>query len=141
MSDKEQLKSVLKKLAEDGWAADSQPVLLSNIPPMLHEAITDPDYKKLLGSTSLKSFIKATGEEAGYQLIEHPIKSAKVAIAPLNVNFEFDDVDAPARASKTANVKSSARATLAFLKALETLSEEEQAKIAIPVSVLIKLLR
>ena len=93
MTTRESLIESLVKIATAHWKAKGQPVLLSNIPPLL--AGDEPEYKDFLGKQSLKQFIKDTEAEnnSKYKLIIHPTQSAKLALTPLpdGADFQFEE--------------------------------------------------
>ena len=85
----DELKSILKDIAEKHWATNQNPILLSNVAPILAKKAGTVDFRTLLDGKSLKAFIKDTGEDNGYRLVEHPMQVAKVGLVPLDARFEF----------------------------------------------------
>lgn len=133
------LQEALMDIAKAHWQANAQPVLLSNLPPLLLNEI--PDYKKLLGTNSLKQFILESAASSGYKLVEHPTQTAKIGLLPAEESFEFtaptvtQDIQAPQ------NPRANEKALIEFLRALKTLPAKDIADVHIPVSVLVGLLK
>ncbi|HHB7052116.1 TPA: hypothetical protein ACN7KQ_003138 [Klebsiella pneumoniae] len=136
----EQLVTVLGNIAESHWKANKQPVLLSNLPPLLLKS--HPDYKETLLGKSLKKFIKDTENVDGckYKLIEHELQRAKVALLPKSATYSFPDSDKKVETS-VINDRNSEKALIEFLKCLKKLPEQDQEKIQIPVSVIVKMIK
>jgi hypothetical protein len=137
MEDQNKLETTVKVISEKHWAERQAPILLSALPRLLEGEV--PDYRTALGPRTLKAFIRETGEAAGYKLVEHPTQQARVGVAPATASYEF-----PAElhtSTKTVPAKSNQAVTLAFFRALATLSDADLDKVAIPVSVLVKLLK
>jgi len=61
---KEELLATLSTIAQEYWDAHQLPVLLSQLPKELEQR-SQADYKSLLDSGSLKSFIKETQASQG----------------------------------------------------------------------------
>lgn len=137
MEDQNKLVTTVKELSERHWAEKSSPVLLSALPKLLEREV--PDYRSVLGFRTLKAFIKETGEAAGYKLVEHPTQHARVGVAPAAVDYQFPLNLSPP--PKTIAAKSNQDVTLAFFRALATLSDTDLDKVVIPASVLVKLLK
>jgi ribosomal protein S4 len=97
-----------------------------------------PDYKDILSGRSLKKFIKET--EGKYKLVEHPYQKAKVALIPKNESYKFPELDEKQEQSVIIN-RNAEKALIEFLKALKKLPEQDQEKVQIPVSVLVKMLK
>lgn len=135
MSVEEKLIAALRALADKTWAERQGPVLLSALPRLLASEV--PEFRDALASRSFKTFVKATEEAGGYRLVEHPSVRAKVAVAPATANYQFPSSDPTPHAHKS----SSRETTLEFLRAVAELSEADQGKVSIPVSVLVKLLK
>ena len=140
--DQEGLKAALKTIAEKHWAETQKAMLLSDVAPALVTAAGDGgDYKTLLAGKSLKAFIKDTGDSHGYRLVEHPTQSARIAIAPLNSDFEFTAAVPEKTTKKSSAARKSENKAIALLDILASLPQEELEKISIPVSVLVRLLK
>lgn len=138
MANEQQLQASLKSISDFHWNTYSRPILLSNIPAILEKE--GASYKEVLGTRTLKSFIKDFGPRAGFKLIEHPTLRAKVAVAPIDADYEFPAEAQPE--NRSANNSSSNQDTvLAFLRVLSKLPSEELEKVIIPVSTLVKLLK
>lgn len=137
LDDQNKLVTTIKDLSERHWAEKKSPVLLSALPKLLEGEV--PDYRSVLGSRTLKAFIKETEEATGYKLIEHPTQHMRVAVAPAAVDYQFP-LD-PSPLPKTIASKNSQDVTLAFFRALATLPDTDLDKVTIPVSVLVKLLK
>lgn len=135
----ENLQKILSDIAEAHWRANDQPVLLSNLPPLLLNKI--PDYKKLLGTNSLKQFILQSAATSGYKLAEHPTQNAKIGLLPAQVEFEFDVSTVAKDVQVTQNSRSNEKALIEFLRALRTLPARDIADVHIPASVLVGLLK
>jgi hypothetical protein len=135
MSAEENLIAALRAMADKSWEDRQRPVLLSALPRLLETEV--PEYREALAGRSFKAFVKATEQAGGYTLIEHPSIRAKVAVAPATANYQF-----PANEPATHTHRASTRqVTLDFLSALSELPEADQDKVAIPVSVVAKLLK
>lgn len=132
------INKALKDIAEEHWNLYKCPILLSNIPYVLKEKVSN--YKEVLKDVSLKAFIKESAGEFGYKLHEHPEQKAKVGIIPANEHYEYEIQDVTD--SKIA-LGSNKREELliSFFKSLSTLPKEEIEKVNIPVSVIVKLLK
>lgn len=139
--DQEALKIAIKKIADEHWEANQQPILLSAVGPILMKAAGNVDYRTLLDGKSLKVFIKDTGGEHGYRLVEHPTQGAKVALAPLDSKFEFAVIVTDKTPRKFDATRRGGNKVVALLEILSDLPEDELAKISIPVSALVKLLK
>lgn len=131
----QKLAARVKEISEKYWRERTSPVLLSALPKILETE--DPNYRAVLGTRTLKVFIKETGEATGYRLVEHPTQRARVGVAPTAANYVFPLELEP----KTVATKSHREATLAFFRALATLPDAEFDKVVIPTSVLVKLLK
>ena len=140
MTTQESLIELLGKISKSQWESKAQPVLLSNLPPLL--AGDEPNYKDFLAGKSLKQFIKETEGDAGnqYRLIEHPTQRAKLAILPHGVTYEFPEMLTTPEPT-TANDRSSEKALVDFLRALKKLSPQDIENVHIPVSVLVKMIK
>jgi hypothetical protein len=142
MTTRESLIASLATIAKSHWQTKEQPVLLSNLPPLL--AGNESGYKDFLGGQSLKQFIKDTETEEGsqYKLVTHPSQSAKLGLAPLpeGTDFQFPE---PGATSEQAVItdRSSEKALLDFLKALKKLPAQDLVEVNIPVSVMVKMLK
>jgi hypothetical protein len=140
MTTRESLIRALVKITKAHWKTKTQPVLLSNLPPLLAE--DEPNYKDFLKSQSLKQFINETEESSKYKLIIHPNQSAKLGLAPLpeGMDFKFPESNV-ALEQVTTTDSSSEKALIAFLKALKKLPAQDLVEVKIPVSVLVKMLK
>ena len=139
MVDAQDVSAALKMISNDYWDAHHEPLLLSNLPPLLDAIV--PNYKEHLGSRTLKAFIKEVAGEVEVRLVEHPTHLAKVAVVPASVSFEF-----PAEARKISKKPAKQPAdgdepVLVLLRALALLPPDELDKVNIPVSTLVKLLK
>lgn len=137
----DELKSSLKAIADKHWETRQEAILLSELAPALASEAGTTNYRTLLDGKSLKAFIKDTGENNGYRLVEHPTQVAKVALAPLNAKFEFIANVAEKMPKKLEASRHRDNRALALLEILATLPEEDLAQISIPVSTLVKLLK
>lgn len=139
--DQKELIAALKEIADTNWAKEQNPILLSEVGPILAKKSEDADYKTLLRGKSLKSFIKETGNEHGYQLLVHPTQRAKIGLAPLTAQFEYPNAASEELPKKSEIPRKRENKAMTLLDILATLPEEELAKITIPVSSIIKLLK
>lgn len=137
MEDQRNLVTAVKTITENHWRERNSPVLLSALPRLLEGEA--PDFRAVLGSRTLKAFIKETGESAGYKLVEHPTQRARVGVAPAAAEYNFPSE--PAHPSMTIAARSNQEATLAFFRALAALPDADLEKVVIPASVLVKLLK
>ena len=127
------LGTALKTIAEEQWQQRRQPVFLSSLPPLL-EAKGLVNYKEILGSQSLKDFLKDSGPSYGCKLVEHPTLRAKLALVPLDVPFDFtsDAAKPPAVSITPADVET-------FFRVL-TFAAEDGSNFMLPASVVTKLI-
>jgi len=132
----EKLIDALEQIAVHHWNTNKQPVLLSNLPPLLMKNL--PDYKDILSGRSLKKFIKES--EGKYKLVEHPYQRAKVALLPKDESYKFPELDEKHEQSVIID-RNAEKALIEFLKALKKLPEQDQEKVQIPVSVLVKMIK
>lgn len=135
------LKSSLKAIADKHWATRQEAMLLSELAPTLASEAGAADYRTLLDGKSLKAFIRDTGKDNGYRLVEHPTQTAKVGLVPLDAQFEFVVSVAEKLPKKSETTRHRENRALALLEILATLPEEDLAQISIPVSTLVKLLK
>lgn len=141
MMDQDALKIAIKEIADKHWEMNQQPILLSEVAPILMKKAEGGDYRTLLDGKSLKMFIKDTGDKHGYRLVVHPTQDAKVALAPLSSIFEFAVAVTEKVPKKFETIRRSENKVTALLEILSVLPEDELAKISIPVSALVKLLK
>ena len=138
--DDQQLKTELKLISEEHWGKHQAPVLLSNLPPILRTRV--PEYKKCLGTRSLKNFIKEVGDGESFQLIEHPTQKAKLGIAPAKEEYKFPVEKSRATVRLSGNLaENQDRRVLALLHALANLPSEDLERVVIPISTLVNLLK
>ena len=143
MTDKrESLVNKINEAVSAFWAAKKRPLLLSSLPNELIAAGIS-DYKDIADG-NLKKFIELSTEDGTYKLIEHPTQRAKIGVMPK----EFDDFEYDSVSNKKSTAKRPSRpplaceeSTVAFLKSLSKLSDEELESIVIPTKVLVKLFR
>lgn len=69
----EKLIDALEQIAAHHWNTNKQPVLLSNLPPLLMKNL--PDYKVILSGRSLKNSLK--NQRANINLLNIHIKGQK----------------------------------------------------------------
>lgn len=129
------LLKALRAIAEESWASRNEPVLLSVLPKLLSDRLSG-DYRETLGSRSLKSFIKESGEKNGFYLIEHPTQRAKLGIAPVGAGYKFPSDDS---IMPTVD-EISDQDVNGFVRILETLTPEEIGRVSFPASFLVRLL-
>ena len=139
--DQDELKSSLKAIAGKRWEIDQKPVLLSEVGPILVKEAGATDYRTLLNGKSLKAFIKETGEDSGYRLVEHPTQGAKVGLLPLNAKFDFATNATEQLPKKSDAFRKRENRAVALLEILASLPEEDLTQISIPVSIIVKLLK
>lgn len=132
------LNNALKDIAEEHWTSFEYPILLSNIPPLLQEKVSN--YKEVLKGTSLKAFIKESAGKSGYKLHEHPQQKARVGIIPASEHYEYEIQDTT-DSSIAIDSKKREEVLISFFKSLATLPKEEIEKVNIPASVIVKLLK
>lgn len=135
----EDLISELKAIADEHWQANMTPILLSQLMPILVKRAGNDDFKAILGHQSLKSFIRSTRGAGNYQLIEHPTQIAKIALAPVDVAFEFPVSNTSEITKEMSPRQQKYNKALALLDILSTLPEQDLQQISIPVSVFVKL--
>ncbi|KPW57628.1 hypothetical protein [Pseudomonas syringae group genomosp. 3] len=141
MTDLQQVKESIKAVAKDYWDTHKKPLLLSNLPPVLEAKA--PNFKSILGSQNIKSFIKDYATEMDVRLIEHATHKAKVAVAPLTATFDFP-TESTAESKNVKTPRSALKgdkAVLALLHSLSSLSDEDLDRVSIPVSVLVKMIK
>lgn len=138
MTDDQRIIDGLKKLARSYWDANSQPLLLSNLPPLFSAEVSN--YKELLANRTLKKFIQETAGNDTYQLAEHPRQKAKVALLPPNTEYHFPDIGSNVEAQEE-RTRAPERALMEFLRALRHLPEADIAEVRIPVSVMVKMMK
>ena len=147
-TDTQNLMERLKSMVLENWQRNAEPLLLSNVAPML--ASIDPSYKAILDGKRLKQFVTENAiKENGYQVVTHPTQKAKIGLIPFDESFEYEtdttgENGRPSLAIDThhsiGNTKTSKHSEgLALIKALGKLSENDLEKINIPISVLVKL--
>lgn len=127
------LGTALKTIADEQWQQRRQPVFLSSLPPLL-AAKGLANYKEILGSQSLKEFLKDSGPTYGCKLVEHPTLRAKLALVPLDVPFDFtsEAPKPPAVSITPADVET-------FFRVL-TFAIEDGSNFMLPASVVAKLI-
>jgi len=132
MEEKDLISSIAK-VAQDTWRDEKRPVLISNIPRRLESS----DFRSVLGEEGLKSFIKRTEAQGGYEIIQDPHLPARVGLLPAGQAYQF-----PVAAPKAVeDDKRKGETMLKFLDLLSELSEDEQRSVVIPVNVIAKLLQ
>lgn len=133
----EKLKDALLQATQEFWGRFGTPLLLSNLPKEISERGI-PDYKQILASQSLKSFVNSLAEEKTIQVVTHPLHKAKIGLIPAGEHYSFSQEEDAVKAEDKTSGKSQA---VKLLDILSKLSEEELEKVNIPVSVLAKLHR
>ncbi|WP_139248235.1 hypothetical protein [Janthinobacterium lividum] len=133
--DRKDVGQALKEIADSNWKARNMPILLSSLSmPMRIKFPQTQELKKILGG-SIKAFIKKSGQEFGYQLIEHPTQKAKIGLAPLGVNYDFENVNSEAKMSREISQVDG----VALIGILKKMSIEDQRGFSIPGSVIVKM--
>jgi hypothetical protein len=133
--DRKEVGQALRELADSHWHNRKAPILLSSLPSAMRDKFPEAhELKKVFGG-SVKSFIKKSGEEFGYQLIEHPTQKAKLGLAPLAVKYDFASADAEVELPH----ELSASDGLALIQILKKMSFEDQRGFSIPGSVIVKM--
>lgn len=129
------LANTLRDIASEDWQAYRQPVLLSRLPKKLSERRPPIDYKLILGTGSLKSFIRDNAPAGGYRLVEHPTQRAKLGIVPASVDFEFPiELDTPtSEALSRQDIEG-------FTRVLRFLTPDELRCVSLPASLVLRLL-
>ncbi len=143
---REKLIAALADLARKHWddtQPDHQPLLLSNIPPLLKTR--GLDYREILGEQRLKDFAHAEESATTFAVVTHPVHKAKVGIIPSDETYTFPDDTPLTEAGRDRGpprlppTGGHAVATIRFLRALAELPEEDLEGIVIPTRVLVKL--
>ena len=139
--ERENLINKINDIVSAFWADKKRPLLLSSLPNELITAGIE-DYKTIADG-NLKKFIELPTEDSTYKLIEHPTQRAKIGVMPKEFEFNYDDVSSEKATMKRSNRPPLAceESTVAFLKSLSKLSDEELESIVIPTKVLVKLFR
>lgn len=137
-----QLIEFLRSRAQERWEAEHQPYLLSLVATDLRSQ--EKDYHEAIGEERLKAFVKRTGENGGYTLVEHPVQRPKVGVVPSGVEFSFDDIDESQRldvaSGNCGTINERERVVLLFLRALSRLPDPLLDEISISTKVLVRLL-
>ncbi len=128
------LANALRDIASEDWQTYQQPVLLSRLPKKLSERL-QADYKLILGTGSLKSFIRDSAHDRGYRLIEHPTQRAKLGIVPAGVDFEF-----PIESDTPTSEAVSRQDIEGFTRVLRFLTPDELRRVSLPASLVMRLL-
>lgn len=129
------LASALRDIAEETWQASRKPMLLSGLPSELGKRLPE-DYKLVLGDETLKSYIKASGSNNGYRLVEHPTQKAKLGIVPAGASFEFFTESTIPVASEDL----SRQDIEGFVRVLRSLPTDELRGLSLPAGLVVRLL-
>lgn len=125
--------SQIARFVEDRWAAESKPVLISNIPRLL----AGTAFRSVIGDDGVKAFVARTCTEGRYEIVEDPAHKARIGLIPAGAAYTF-----PALTPRAASTDGKGGGiVLSFLKLLGELTEEDQRSVVIPVDVLVKLLQ
>lgn len=130
----EDLIAALQGIAQKHWDTHKTPTLLSQLPKLLSTHL-QADYKPILGTVSLKSFIKTSQGLGGYRLVEHPTQRAKLGIVPPGVDFEF-----PVTTDEKTISTLSRQDIEGFARVLGALTPDELRHVSLPATLVIKLL-
>jgi hypothetical protein len=131
---KDDLIGALQAVAKNFWDEYHRPMLLSQLPKVLEDHLHG-DYKSLIGTTSLKSFIKDTEAAGTYRLVEHPTQRAKVGIVPNGSDFEFSAEMEPPSTDRL-----SRQDIEGFTRVLHSLTLDELRRVSLPASLVVRLL-
>jgi hypothetical protein len=131
---KDDLIGALQAVAKNFWDEYQRPMLLSQLPKVL-EGHLQADYKPLIGTASLKSFIKETEAVGAYRLVEHPTQRAKVGIVPNVSDFEFT-----AEMELPSTDRLSRQDIEGFTRVLHSLTADELRRVSLPASLVVRLL-
>lgn len=136
----QELVDILSDITKRHWSTHKKPLLLSSIPPLLVNQFQD--YKIALSGRTLKRFVKETEnlEDSQYKYIEHPSQKAKVGLTPKEINYLFPEPTNSNEINPTF-LSDSEKSLINFLKALKNLSQEDQDKIHLPVSVIVNMIK
>lgn len=138
--DKNDFCKAIKGMAVDVWDTSEKPLLLSELPAQLKRLNPPVDYKLIVGTQSLKSFIKDSSEEFGYKLVEHPTQRAKVGLIPSDMEFSFP-VEQAKKNLAMEKAEKGEYDGIALMRLLAKLPDSDLEKISIPVSVLVKMFK
>lgn len=146
MSAESDLVELVQKIANEYWESNQAPILLSKLPYEITQK--NPDYKKILGEKrNLKKFIEETKAEGKYKIIKDPQVRARIGLAPETADFSYPVEEATLHSDvsfiskqNSMKTKQSREAVFDFLNAVSLLSEIDQDKIVIPLSIFIKLI-
>lgn len=122
----------IRRIVEEEWAANSRPVLLSNLPRML-ENTSGTDYKIALEDKTLKAFVQENSEAADLHLVQDPAHHARIGVIPRGQEYVF----APSVTSSSPITATDARA---FGRVLNAMTVEEQRTATLPASFVARLL-
>lgn len=139
MTDLHEVKKALKDVTDEYWNVHKKPILLSNLPAVLEAKA--PNFKSILGTQTLKAFVKSYSTDLQVKLIEHPNQKAKIAIAPSTETYIFPVDDSQLRHKSAKQSLSGEKAVIALLHSLALLPEKELENINIPVSILVKMIK
>lgn len=132
--------SVIEELVDTYWEKNKEPLLLSNLSPLITQNINDENYKNELEGKSLKQFISSRGEKTGWKIVQHPIQLAKIGLIPSESGFQFSADENILKSRIDVKPKNSRSSdAVALLDILKKLPASELEKINLPISVLVKL--
>lgn len=119
----------IEDLVRRQWKNKKQPLLLSILPGELMKV--GVEYKKHIGKDiNLKAYLMAKSAEGrGFKVLEHPTQKAKIGLIPEDVTFRYDDALAKIDRSDVE----------AFVRVLSKLEKDQQDKLMLPASLLVKL--
>jgi hypothetical protein len=136
----DELATFIEKRSREVWDSQQSPYLLANVSPELKSQ--GVDYRALIAPQTLKQYVNTLGDRV--QLVQHSVNKARVGVIPQGEAFSFDDPAAPAAVQTKGRQAKRAHdprfTVLNFLEALGRLSDEESAKVTIPVQVLAKMI-
>lgn len=122
----------IRRIVEEEWAANSRPVLLSNLPRTLEQTF-GADYKIALEDKTLKTFLQENSEGAGVHLVQDPAHHARVGVIPRDQEYVF-------AASVASSPPITAADARAFGRVLNAMTAEEQRAVTLQASFVARLL-
>jgi hypothetical protein len=141
--DETDLISSIAKGVQDTWRDAKRPFLISNVPRLLEHT----DFRTVLGEESIKSFIKRTRNEGGYDIVEDSNHRARIGIVPAGEAYAFPPLPSHRADGRGDGLRQQGQTAgkgetmMNFLALIGELTEEEQRSVVIPVNIIAKLLQ
>lgn len=120
------------RIVEEEWAANTRPVLLSNLPRALEQSFGS-EYKKTFEDKTLKTFLQENAEAARMQLVQDPVHRARVGIIPQEQEYAFPPLPETSAQISAADAR-------AFGRVLSAMTVEEKRIATLPASFVARLL-